>query len=120
MLIYLYIFNNAQLCRILVSYAENHINDNQYIQAYNSYVEMLTKKYGTPLINTEVWFDDSYRGDYRYYGYAVSMGYLTYFSSWELKDCEVYNILNGDNFECKLHILINSKLFEQPESDSGI
>ncbi len=50
-----------------------------------------------------------YKEDYSQWGFAVSLGHLTYYSSWETERTSVFFVLNGENYDLETVIEYSSK-----------
>ena len=105
----IYIFAGDKLTRAKYSIIEEHSNKNDYMTDYNSIKGMLEKKYGTPKDDEKVWKNDLYKEDYSQWGFAVSLGHLMYYSSWENDRTSIFFLLNGENYELKTVIEYTSK-----------
>lgn len=111
-----YYFVDNQLVRARYILAESHTNKNDFIQDYNDFKEILTKKYGKPNEDTSLWRNSLYKDDYSGWGTAISLGHLVYYSSWETQDTEIINMLSGENYRitCTIeYISKNLKKIEQ-------
>lgn len=77
---------------------------------------MLIKKYGkTILDNDQKWFNDLYKDDYQQWGFAISLGHLSYNSSWRTPKTKIDLVLSGDNYEISLVIEYTSNQFKGME-----
>lgn len=116
----IYIFAGDKLTRAKYSIIEQHSNKNDYISDYNSIKELLEKKYGTPKEDEKVWKNDLYKDDYSQWGFAVSLGHLMYYSSWETDRTSVFFLLNGENYEIETVIEYTSKELSAVEDDMRV
>lgn len=94
-------------------------NNNQFIDEYNSLKKLLTEKYGEPLSDKKVFLDDLFRDDPSGWETAVSIGSLSYLSTWEKDETEVQLLLSGDNFESKLYIIYSSKTLSKEADEAS-
>ena len=92
--------------------AEKHTNRNLYIDDYKKLKETLIKKYGKPLTDRTTWDNDLYKGDRSEWGFAVSLGHLSYGATWETSTTYITLGLNGDNYKISLLIAYDSKELE--------
>lgn len=113
----IYIFAGDKLTRAKYSIIEEHSNKNDYISDFNSIKELLQKKYGIPKEDEKIWKNDLYKDDYSQWGFAVSLGHLTYYSSWETEKTSVFYILNGENYDLKTVIEYSSKELSSVEDE---
>ena len=98
------------------NYKEEHINYNLYIDDYEDLKEILTKKYGKPIKDEEMW-DSLSEWELKAYkqnlGNSISVGFLTYFAFWETPTTRIELILDGDNYEINLRIRYISRELEE-------
>lgn len=97
---------------------EEYTNKNDYIRDYKEIKEILTKKYGEPdkkkLLSSHnreevYWENDLYKDDETEWGFAISIGDLSYGSIWETSTTDIELILDGNNYEINLRIRYISK-----------
>ncbi|MBA7549873.1 hypothetical protein ES705_42372 [subsurface metagenome] len=118
-----YFFSEDKLFLALYVISEEHTNDNLYIRDYENLKKVLTKKYGKPKINKTTWNSDFYKNDESKWGFAVSVGDLSYFSSWETPTTLITLELSGDNYEIKrngLNYESKEYLKEQKDKESKV
>ena len=104
-----YIFAEGKLVRAKYVFTETHSNKNDYILDYNKLKEILIKKYGKPIEDSQLWRNDLYKDDYQNWGFAVSLGHLVYFALWETPSTSIAMMLDGENYEINLQIEYLSK-----------
>jgi hypothetical protein len=97
-----YIFIDSKLVRAKYVFLPQHTNKNDYIVDYKGIKETLTDKYGSPKSDDSYWRNDLYKTDYSEWGFAVSLGHLTYSAEWETESSEISLILSGENY--KIHL----------------
>lgn len=114
-----YVFIDDQLVRAKYILDGTHENDNLFINDYSDFTEILTKKYGKPKEENVFWNDDLYKDNPSNWGYALSKGHLSYFSTWESKDTAIVASLTGDNFEIRCHLEYRSKELEDLEEKAS-
>ena len=108
-----YIFIKNQLVSTGYMFLEDHSNENDYINDFKSIKKILTKKYGSPKHDIESWDNELFKDDSAKWGFAVSVGHLSYLSSWETNETEINLGLNGDNFEVGHVLSYDSKFFKK-------
>ena len=81
-----------------ISRYQEHSNKNDYIYDYNKFKEILKKKYGKPSESNIFWKNKTYKNKPSYYGMAIAVGDLSYFSSWVTNSTKIICCLFGDNF----------------------
>lgn len=108
-----YIFTDDKLTMAKYLFCESHTNKNDYISDYRKLVRLLTEKYGEPSWNAPEWRNSLYKNDPEDYGFAVSLGHLTYSAGWFGDKTNVSIYLTGENYEISLVIQYVSKKFEQ-------
>ncbi|QDG51132.1 hypothetical protein FIV42_10410 [Persicimonas caeni] len=107
-----YVFIDNQLVRGVYGIIEDHTNDNEYIADYEDLKEALTRKYGEPEQDQVIWKSNTYRDHPDHWGMAVSMGDLTYLSTWAQSETDITLSLTGDNFESHLQVQYTSQELE--------
>ncbi|MFP3953125.1 MAG: thermonuclease family protein [Candidatus Acetothermia bacterium] len=76
-----------------------YVNTSKYIEDYKEINQLLTDKYGEPVVDEEVWKGDLFKGNPNDYGTAVSIGDLIYRAKWVKEDTEIWHTLFGESFE---------------------
>ena len=104
-----YIFSKNKLVRSKYIIQEHHSNKNTYISDFNTLKNKLTKKYGKPKENKVFWINDLYKDKYQDWGFAISLGHLSYYTIWETKDTIILLILTGENYNIDFQIEYSSK-----------
>ena len=90
-------------------FAGKHTNRNLYIDDYKKLKEILIKKYGKPLTEGRTWDNDLYKDDKSEWGFAISLGHLSYGATWETSTTHISLGLNGDNYKINLLLAYDSK-----------
>jgi hypothetical protein len=100
----------------------NFINDYEanydgYIADYISLNDALTRKYGKPILDEEIWLANTYRKNPAQYGLAIAAGELEYRAEFETEDTHITLQLNGrlssyGSSYIYLRILYMDKAFE--------
>ena len=88
--------------------AESHSNKNGYIDDYNNFKNLLSKKYGTPTNDETYWKDDLYKDDYSSWGMAISKGDMLKYSTWSDDKTDIECSITGDNYDITCKILYSS------------
>jgi len=110
-----YIFTDSKLVRAKYVFLPDHTNKNDYIVDYKNVKETLTDKYGVPKSDDSYWRNDLYKSDYSEWGFAVSLGHLTYSADWETESTEISLILSGENYKIRLVTEYTSKQLKSLE-----
>jgi len=92
---------------------EVHTNKNDYIDDYENFKELLTKKYGKPKKDAVVWKNDLFKSDKQDWGTAISIGHLVYAATWETPTTEIGLALGGNNYEIWLSAGYDSKKLKE-------
>lgn len=113
-----YYFCDEGLFQIRYVLQEEHSNESLYINDYETFKEALTKKYGTPLIDSEKWANDSKK---KYYadnkGDALCYGYLTY-QTYYMSDRTIIGMdMSADNFDVSMTVDYQSLTISPGEAD---
>ena len=111
----IYIFIERKLVRTKYLITEEHSNKNDYVSDYDSLKESLTKKYGQPIIDKRYWKHDLYKDDYQRWGFAVSIGHLSYYAMWKTLQTSIVLALYGDNYDITLVIEYKSEELKELE-----
>lgn len=112
-------FNNDKLYRCNYVFTQKHTNKNDYIYDYKKIKEALTKKYGKPKNDFTTWKNKLYQDDIEKWGFAVSLGHLTYLATWENIRSTFFLQLEGDNYKLELVLVYESKALEKKETDES-
>jgi hypothetical protein len=112
-----YIFVNDTLTRGKFIFREDHTNKNDFIYDYKKLQSLLIKKYGIANVNDTIWKDDLYKDDKEDWGLAISMGHLTYFTTWVTDDIELILHLSGENAGITLLIEFTSLAYKEYEKN---
>lgn len=97
---------------------EKHSNNNKYVEDYGKFRDAITKKYGEPLIDQEIWTDKSKQDFYaNRKGDAVCYGYLEYLTIWYMDRTTIGMGMEGDNYEISTCIQYWSNEISGSESD---
>lgn len=104
-----YIFAYDKLVRARYVFYPTHSNKNDYISDYSTIKTSLIEKYGTPKSDDKYWRNDLYRNDYNDWGFAVSLGHLSYLADWDLETTEINVMLSGENYKFDLVAEYSSK-----------
>jgi len=95
----IYNLKYGKLCSGSYSNITKHANKNDYIDDYDSFKELMTKKYGKPNEDIVRWKNDLYKDSPQDYGMAVSLGHLALESHWITDNTIIVNALSGDNYK---------------------
>lgn len=112
----IYIFTNNKLTRAKYLMREEHSNKNQYITDYDAMKSLLSQKYGKSSKDEVFWRNELYKDDYSDWGFAISLGHLVYYSSWETETTSIFLLLNGENYNLNTEIEYQSKALEDEEN----
>ncbi len=107
-----YIFTNDKLTMCKYIFNLHHTNMNEYIQDFKSIVTLLIEKYGKPDYNSTEWKNSLYRNDPDEYGFAISLGHLTYNVGWFKNETDIKIALYGENYKNTLIIQYKSKKYD--------
>ena len=105
----IYIFFENQLVRGKYMLLEQYTNENSYVDDGIRLSELLSKKYGSPSEEDQIWLSDTYKGDYDNRGRAVEVGELIFTWNWETPETSILLIVSGENFETNVTIQYSSK-----------
>jgi hypothetical protein len=105
-----YLFVKDQLTNGHYFFKAEHTADSLHIHDYEKLKEVISKKYGRPLLDDATWKDDTYRGRGEKVGLAIKSGHLKLAAQWETPTTEVWLFLVGENSEIKLSMKYVSRL----------
>lgn len=91
-----YMFNADKLVLAGYAFTERHEDNALYVKDYEKIKTVLTKKYGPPAQDTEIWTDETKKVEPKEYGNAVAGGALVLQSSWSAPRTYVFLTLKGD------------------------
>ena len=97
---------------------EDHSNENLYISDYNEVKKELTKKYGSPQFDDEMWDTSSHKSYYsERKGDALSYGYLSYITAYSTDRTEILMYMVADNYDVGFYIWYKSNTITAPAAD---
>lgn len=99
-----YYFSDDKLVRGRYVLTEEHSNRNDFIQDFLKIKAALESKYGGPEADNTYWRNDLYQDDTSEYGFAVSLGHLTYEADWTGAETDIALQLSGENYDISLLI----------------
>ena len=116
-----YYFDKAgRLYVAAYSSQETHSNDYLYYSDYESLVSAYTEKYGKPFGSQDKWSNNRYKNDKSEWGFAASMGYVTFTTEWKTKTTQIDVALKGDNYKCSLIVVYKPLDYEFEKDTDGI
>ncbi len=107
-----YIFTNDKLTMAKYLFNPTHSNKNDFIKDFRELVNLMTEKYGKPDYNAPEWRNSLYKDDPDDYGFAVSLGHLSYSAGWLGETTGITVALYGENYKISLIIQYVSKKYE--------
>lgn len=110
-----YVFVDNQLVRSRYYLADKHTNKNDFIQDYEDFKKILTKKYGEPGSDNTFWKNNLYKDSYEDWGMAIGAGHLVFFSTWKTKQTKISNMLLGENYRIECLVEYSSNNLEELE-----
>ena len=107
-----YIFTDDKLTMAKYVFQVTHTNKNEYITDFNNLVNLMTEKYGKPGYNAPEWRNSLYKNKPEDYGFAISLGHLSYNAGWLGEITDITVALYGENYKISLIIQYLSKKYE--------
>jgi len=98
----IYYFVANKLVKSRYAIIEKHSERNDYIRDYLNTKRALTDKYGHPIKDETNWKNRLYADDKEQFGFAVSLGHLQLWATWETDATEILLTLKGDNYQISL------------------
>ena len=99
-----YFFLDNKLVKARYKLADHYVNKNKYLSAYDTLVGALKKKYGSAMVEKDIWTDDLYKNKPRDWGMAVATGRLLKFAQWKTKTTKIYALCSGENFNINVEL----------------
>lgn len=116
-----YDFQNNKLNSAGYFFDIKHTNPNSYIEDYFTIQDSLISKYKEPITNKTIWKNNLYRNNQQFWGLAISIGHLTYQSTWETETTKIRLSLTGDNYQIQLMIKYFDKNYvPEPPATEGL
>ena len=111
----MFIIKHKQFLRGRYIFIEEHSNDNLFLDDFNTIDKALKNKYGEPTRHEVFWRNDLYKDDYSHWGFAMSIGHLVWFSTWEIKDVKIIHMAAGDKYHISHFLEYSEKTMSQLE-----
>ena len=92
-----YLFVDNKLNSVFYRLKQEYDNDNFYITDYYWIKDLLSKKYGYPVKDEEIWKDETAKGMKQYYGLAISSGAAIFKTRWVNDSIDVTLEIKGDD-----------------------
>lgn len=105
----LYSFLDDTLVKSAYALVETHSNQNTYLDDYAAIKTALTEKYGEPTADQQNFKDELYRDRKDKWGQGVSMGAMTYRTTWQTDRTDIITFMSGDNYKISLSIFYTSR-----------
>jgi len=112
-----YIFINDKLVRSKYVFLNKHTNKNDYISDFGTIKSSIIQKYGEPKEDEKYWNNDLYKNDYDDWGFAISLGHLSYYTVWETPITKIVLQLTGDNYKIDFGVQYGSVLLKTLEEE---
>ena len=104
-----YVFDDQRLSRARYIFQPKHEDTNDYLVDFKDVKVSLLLKYGQPKIDEVDWRNKEYKDEVSKWGTAVSLGHLTYRTSWETPTTNILLTLRGDNYKVSLETEYSAK-----------
>lgn len=115
-----YVFAEDKLTMAKYIFTPSHTNKNDYITDYRELVNLMTEKYGKPNYDAPEWHNSLYKGDYDEYGFAISLGHLSYNAGWLGEITDITVALYGQNYKVSLIIQYMSEKYKDLQKKAEI
>ena len=118
-----YFFNDVGACyKAMYLLQEKHSTDNAYLDDYKVLKNSLTDRYGKPTEDEQIWGRDLYKSKPDRWGFAISLGDLSYYTVFETGDTTILLYMTGDNYEINTTLIYESKNIEgaSPVQDNSL
>ena len=109
-----YYFTKNKLTSAFYKLDEPHTNLNDYIEDYLIIYKLILKKYGGPndFPGPIRWDNTLYKSDNSQWGFAISLGHLTYLSQWDTDTTYITSLLSGENYKISIFLRYESVKFK--------
>ena len=107
-----YIFTDDKLTMAKYIFKPSHTNKNDFISDYRELVDLMGEKYGKPQYDAPEWRNSLYKEDNEEYGFAVSLGHLSYSAGWLGEITDITVALYGENYKISLIIQYMSEKYK--------
>lgn len=112
-------FNENGLKSILVSFSDIHSNPNSYILDFNRVDDSLVSKYGEANVSDLYnWDNDMFNDGTGKEGIAISAGYLTISSKWQIGSTVIFHVLLGENGKIS-HLIMYSPISSLKQNNTN-
>ena len=113
-----YVFSDDGLMQVRYLFKQQHSDKEKYISDYKKIEREITKKYGDPVKSGENWDSDRHEELYADdMGTALTYGYLTYDTSYDLPRTTIDLTMDADNYEISTFLIYQSKELTPTEQD---
>ncbi len=112
-------FTENKLTSLFYFFNQKHTNQNDFISDFESLNILLINKYGKPRKEKVFWNRELYKNNNDKWGFAISIGDLSYVSIWETNDTDITLMLTGENYNIDLCIIYDSKAYKELEEKSN-
>ncbi len=93
-----YLFAQNKLIGAFYKLDDNYLNSDHFISTYLQIKAILTKKYGHPSKEITNWLNDTYRGNRKKWGLALSLGHTQYTTFWKTQNTTIECSLREKNY----------------------
>lgn len=101
-----YLFSSQnRLVKTRYSFAQEHAEKNAYIADFIKLNEYFSEQYGKPQREEQIWHDPRLKNDPAKWGYAVSLGHLSYQTRWVVSETQIILNLFGIDDKVSLEVL---------------
>jgi len=105
---------NNKLWKTMYILNEKYTNSNLYISDYKAFQRILIEEYGKPTSEDIIWKNDLYKDKPQQYGFAVSLGHVSYRTVWKnTNESNIFLTLKGDNYKINCTIAYYSIEMEE-------
>lgn len=114
-----YVFENNKLYRCAYMCTSEYTTGGQYINAYNSWLEALTEKYGEPADDSGMRTTESQdlidlAGESK----ALEYGYTAYVSYWDMERTNIKLGLTSENFDVSLNLYYTDASYKEDKTSN--
>ncbi len=114
-----YFFTYDKLTRTQYAFKRAHANENEYLGDFQNIKMTLSHTYGSPRVDKQFWNNELYRDDHKRWGFAISIGHLSFITQWTNESTDITLMLTGKKYAINFLIDYESKILNAQNQTIG-
>ena len=114
-----YFFTYDKLTRTQYAFKRTHANENEYLGDFQNIKMSLSHTYGGPRVDKQFWNNELYRDDHKRWGFAISIGHLSFITQWTNESTDITLMLTGKKYAINFIIDYESKILNAQNQTIG-